>query len=43
MSENKPLFRELDGDDTDPEATVVESMCMNCQGNVRGGYNRLTF
>ncbi|CAG9764821.1 unnamed protein product [Ceutorhynchus assimilis] len=38
MTENRPLFRNLDADDPDPEATIVESMCMNCQGN---GYTRL--
>lgn len=39
MTHNKqPLFRDLTGDDPDPEATVVDSMCMNCHGN---GYTRL--
>ncbi|KAL1500998.1 hypothetical protein ABEB36_006405 [Hypothenemus hampei] len=32
MSE-KPLFRDLKGDDPDPEVTVIESLCMNCQLN----------
>ncbi|XP_034238970.1 zinc finger protein ZPR1 [Thrips palmi] len=26
----KPLFRDIDGDDPDPEATVIESLCLNC-------------
>ncbi|XP_066249416.1 zinc finger protein ZPR1 [Euwallacea similis] len=29
----KPLFRDLTGEDPDPEVTVVESLCMNCQQN----------
>ncbi|XP_050294338.1 zinc finger protein ZPR1 [Anthonomus grandis grandis] len=33
MSDNVPLFRDLNADDADPEATVVESMCVNCGGN----------
>lgn len=33
MSQNKPLFRDLAGDDPDPETTIVESMCMNCHEN----------
>jgi len=38
MSLNKPLFRELAGDDPDPETTIVESMCMNCHET---GHTRL--
>jgi zinc finger protein len=30
----RPIFRNLDPDDPDPEATEVESMCMNCEKNV---------
>lgn len=29
-----PLFRDLQGDDPDPEVTEVDSLCMNCQENV---------
>ncbi|KAH1006148.1 hypothetical protein HUJ05_006914 [Dendroctonus ponderosae] len=38
MADHKPLFRDLDGDDADPEATIVESLCMNCQ---KDGQTRL--
>lgn len=31
----KPIFRPLNADDPDPEATEVESLCMNCHANVR--------
>lgn len=31
----KPVFRDLQADDPDPEATEIESMCMNCGENVR--------
>lgn len=35
MSENNtPIFRELNADDPDPEATEIESLCMNCHSNV---------
>lgn len=30
----KPLFRELNADDPDPEATVIDSLCMNCHEQV---------
>ena len=30
----KPIFRELNADDPEPEATVIESLCMNCGKNV---------
>ena len=32
--QNKPLFRDLTADELDPEATVIESLCMNCGKNV---------
>lgn len=32
---DRPLFRALDGDDPDPEATVIDSLCMNCHEQVR--------
>lgn len=31
--EKKPIFRELNADDPDPEATEIESLCMNCHAN----------
>lgn len=31
---NKPLFRDLTADEPNPETTVIESLCMNCQQNV---------
>lgn len=34
MGTTKPLFRELNADDPDPEATVIDSLCMNCQEQV---------
>lgn len=30
----KPMFRDIDGGDEDPEVTEVESMCMSCHENV---------
>ncbi|XP_060518272.1 zinc finger protein ZPR1 [Cylas formicarius] len=33
MDAKKPLFRDLAGDDPDPEVTEVESMCVSCGGN----------
>lgn len=30
----KPIFRDLTGEDPDPEATQIESLCMNCEQNV---------
>lgn len=36
--DKKPLFRNIDGDDTDLEATDIESACMNC---FRSGRTRL--
>lgn len=31
---SKPIFRDLTGEDPDPETTEVESLCMNCHENV---------
>lgn len=31
----KPIFRELNADDPEPETTEIESLCMNCGENVR--------
>ncbi|XP_004518881.1 zinc finger protein ZPR1 [Ceratitis capitata] len=36
--EIKPIFRNIDGDDPDPETTEIESACMNC---FRSGKTRL--
>lgn len=33
-NKSKPIFRKLNADDDDPEATVIESLCMNCGKNV---------
>lgn len=30
QSENKPIFRELNADDAEPEVTEIESLCMKC-------------
>lgn len=30
----KPLFREIDADDPDQEATVIDSLCMHCHETV---------
>ncbi|XP_013141327.1 PREDICTED: zinc finger protein ZPR1 [Papilio polytes] len=32
-SETKPVFRDLAGDDPEPEVTEIESFCMNCHAN----------
>ncbi|KAI4465911.1 zinc finger protein zpr1 [Holotrichia oblita] len=32
-SENKPIFRELNADDAEPEITEIESLCMKCYEN----------
>lgn len=34
MGASKPLFRDLNPDDPEPEATEIESLCMNCHANV---------
>lgn len=31
---SQPIFRELNADDPEPEATVIESLCVNCGKNV---------
>ena len=35
ISENKLIFRDLNPDHEEPEASVVESICMNCYKSVR--------
>ena len=30
----KPLFRELNADDDEPEASQIESLCVNCEESV---------
>lgn len=30
----KPLFKNLNADDPDPETTEIESLCLNCGENV---------
>nr|CAH7746195.1 unnamed protein product [Callosobruchus chinensis] len=32
MGTTKPLFRDINADDPDPETTEIESLCMNCHG-----------
>lgn len=34
MESTKPLFRDINADDPDPEATEIESLCMNCHETV---------
>ena len=34
-SGQKPLFRNIDADDDDPEVTEIESFCVNCEKQVR--------
>ncbi|XP_017768531.1 PREDICTED: zinc finger protein ZPR1 [Nicrophorus vespilloides] len=29
----RPIFRDLNADDPDPEATIIESLCMNCHAD----------
>ncbi|XP_023022950.2 zinc finger protein Zpr1 [Leptinotarsa decemlineata] len=33
MGNPKPLFRDLNADDPEPETTEIESLCMNCHSN----------
>ncbi|XP_008211218.1 zinc finger protein ZPR1 [Nasonia vitripennis] len=33
IKKSQPIFRELNADDPEPEATVIESLCMNCGKN----------
>lgn len=30
----KPLFRDLNAEDLDPETSEIESLCLNCEKNV---------
>lgn len=32
--DKKPLFRDFTADESEPESTVIESLCMNCGKNV---------
>lgn len=32
-AEQKPMFRDLTGEDPEPEVTEIESLCMNCHAN----------
>lgn len=41
MDTKKPLFREINADDPDPEATEIDSLCMNCHETV-SAYEKLT-
>lgn len=34
-TDERPIFRNLDGDDPDPETTVIKSLCMNCYKEVK--------
>ena len=31
---DKPLFRDIQADDDDPEITEIESLCMRCESQV---------
>ncbi|EFA05991.1 zinc finger protein ZPR1 [Tribolium castaneum] len=33
MGASKPIFRDLNADDPEPEATEIESLCVNCHAN----------
>lgn len=33
----KPLFRDIEGDADEHETSEIESLCMKCGENVRGG------
>lgn len=35
----KPIFQDLNAEDPDTEATIIESLCMNCCENVRKKIN----
>lgn len=37
----KPLFRDLDAEDVDPETSEIESLCLNCGENVSIGFTIL--
>ena len=37
---NKPVFRELQADDPEPETTEIESLCVNCGENVRKTFRK---
>ena len=32
--DNRPLFRDINADDADPEVTEIESLCVNCEEQV---------
>lgn len=34
-SNPKPLYRDINADDEDPEVMEIESYCVNCEQNVR--------
>ncbi len=34
---NKPVFRDLQADDADPEITEISSLCFNCGEDVNFG------
>lgn len=40
MDVTKPLFRDLNADDPDPEATELESLCMNCHATVNREFHQ---
>lgn len=36
---SKPLYRDINADDDDPEVMELESYCVNCEQNVRKGFH----
>lgn len=36
---SKPLYRDINADDDDPEVMELESYCVNCEQNVRKGFS----
>ena len=45
VTENKPIYRDINADDDDPEITEIESLCMSCeeQGTTRLFLTKIPF